>query len=299
MLRSTPWIIFSAALLCAYPLHGGEPHDEPPPELTSEEFMVANTLWTLLHETAHALIDELDIPVFGHEEDAADQIATIALLHGTTDLGVPDSVAEVESVIAAAQAWRVEWELDKRAGTQTVYWDSHSLDIQRFYNILCLLYGSDPEKYDEVQGQLGLPYQRAFACVDYEHEQARRAVTGTTEAYGLEKDDNAVRGHILVVYEKPLNEERQRIAEAIQQAGIAELVAKHTERLHTLPSDITIVFASCFGDETAFWRSDRKEIVMCYDLLERFLYLYQAKQCLEMTGISDEDLQACLRQRPN
>jgi len=287
-------IVFFTAFLILTPTAHSEPSDVPTPEITVEEFLVANTLWTLLHETAHALIEELDIPLFGHEEDAADQVATIALLHGTTDLGVPESIPEVDVVIAAAQAWRIEWELEEREGVQAAYWDTHPLDIQRFYNMMCLLYGSDPDKYEEVETQLGLPYQRAFACADYEHEQARRAVNRTIEVYGSLYDSDNTRGKVRVIFEKPLNEELQRIAAIVEKAGVAELVADHMERLVVLPNDISIVFIACMGDETAFWRRDRREIVMCYDLLERFLYLYQARRCFDTPGLSEEKMDECL-----
>ena len=43
-------------------------------------FVLANLEFTLLHEFGHALIDDLQLPVFGMEEDAADRIAIIAML---------------------------------------------------------------------------------------------------------------------------------------------------------------------------------------------------------------------------
>jgi hypothetical protein len=294
ILGATRWIICFTALLCAVPLAGGETHEEPPQALTGEQFMLANALWTLLHETAHAVINELDILFLGSEEDAADQLATIALLRHEPDFGAADGVGQVETVIAAATAWRIEWELEKREGSPAAYWDSHSLSIQRFYNMMCLLYGSDPDKYDKVQQQLGLPYERAWACVDYENKRAQRAVQRIIDTHSRQQRDGADRGKISVVYEKPLPGEHQQIAAAIRQAGIAERLATRTEKMLVLPKDITIVFARCDNDATAFWRQDSKEIVMCYELLSRFLYLYQAKQCLEMTAMTDEELTACL-----
>ncbi len=256
--------------------------------------MVANALWTLLHETAHAVIEEMDIVFLGSEEDAADQLATIALLRGDPDFDLPGGVTAVESVIAAATAWRIEWELEKREGTEASYWDSHSLSIQRFYNMMCLLYGSDPEKYDEMEGHLGLPYERAYGCVDYESARARRAVERIIQAYGPQQGGDANQGKVLVNYEKTFTSEQHAIVAVIRKAGIAERIAGRAERMLALPNDITIVFAQCAGDETAFWRQDSKEIVMCYELLARFLYLYQAKQCLENSNMTDKDLDLCL-----
>jgi hypothetical protein len=294
MFGASRWLIYIIALLLASPVSGGEPHDKPLRALTSEEFMVANALWTLLHETAHAVIAQMDLPFFGSEEDAADQIATIVLLRGNAYFDVADSVAEVETVIAAATAWRVEWELEQRDGIAAAYWESRPLSIQRFYTMMCLLYGSDPDKYGQTQEQLGLPYEGAYGCLDYENERARRAVQWLIEARGRQQNDARSHGKVFIVYEKTLTKKQHAMAAAIQRAGIAQRVARHIESMQAFGNDITIAFAQCAGQATAFWRQDSQEIVLCYELLSRFLYLYQAKQCLEQTGLSEADLDACL-----
>src|SRR5258708_1207787 len=43
----------------------------------SVEFVTGNVLFVLAHETAHAMIGEMGIPVLGKEEDAPDALATI------------------------------------------------------------------------------------------------------------------------------------------------------------------------------------------------------------------------------
>ena len=98
----TRWIVFLAILVQASLLSGGEPDAKPGNELSAEEFMLANALWTLLHETAHAVIDELDILFLGSEEDAADQLATIALLRGDPDFDLSEKISAADAVIAAA-----------------------------------------------------------------------------------------------------------------------------------------------------------------------------------------------------
>lgn len=263
----------------------------PPPEI---RFVIGNTLWTLVHEMGHALIAELDIAILGSEEDAADCIATIGLLHGSTDFGIPNQLDEIEFLVATAEAWRVEWELERLLRTAAPYADTHSLDIQRFYNILCLLYGSDPERYGELTTSLGLPFDRALGCAEYEHEQALRGVNYLITMFGPIHQDAPEDSRIRVVYERPLDERRARVADIVRTSRVAELVARQTERLFILPEQIQIVFMNCLGQETAFWRDDRKEIVFCYELLERFEYLHRAKGCLEDGSLGDEALRMCL-----
>ena len=49
---------------------------------------VITGMWagTLLHETGHAMFDMLDVPVFGREEDAADEVAAFIALQFNKDV---------------------------------------------------------------------------------------------------------------------------------------------------------------------------------------------------------------------
>jgi hypothetical protein len=110
------------------------------------------------HELGHALISIFDIPYTGRQEDAVDQFSSILLL----------SQGKANSVLAGASFF------GESRGGDTPYWDEHSLDQQRFYDIVCLLYGSNPEAYDGLLlreagfgfgGSEGiLPKQRAARC---------------------------------------------------------------------------------------------------------------------------------------
>ncbi len=142
-----------------------------------------------------------------------------------------------------------------------------------------------------------MPYEHALGCVDEEYERAPRAVKWIIDTYGRQRGNATPQGAVSVVYEKPLTREHKEIAPTIKRAGIAELVAKRAESTLALPDDITIVFTPCLSGATAFWHSERKEIVMCYELLARFLYFSKARQCLEMAG--DEKIEACLARTKN
>ena len=62
-----------------------------------------------------------------------------------------------------------------RALEEVREWDSHALDAQRFYNLACLAYGSDPRQLEWIIQATGLPEQRAFYC-DQEYQQVLHAV---------------------------------------------------------------------------------------------------------------------------
>jgi Putative metallopeptidase len=117
------------------------------------------TVSIFLHELAHALIDGWQLPITGREEDAADQFATLMLLNG-----IPDG-----EQMALNGALSFELFADLQKGQNKALWDLHSLDEQRFYDTLCLIYGHSPEKYDYLITNGTLPEERAQFCKeDYE-----------------------------------------------------------------------------------------------------------------------------------
>ncbi|WP_241901335.1 DUF4344 domain-containing metallopeptidase [Vibrio sp. 10N.286.49.B3] len=104
-------------------------------------------LHTLLHEMAHALIADNQIPILAKEEDAADNLAAIMMINYVEQ---GDSAA-----INAADIFALEAEGKPEYYELGDYIDEHSFDLQRYFATLCLVYGSDPKKHktllDEVE----------------------------------------------------------------------------------------------------------------------------------------------------
>jgi hypothetical protein len=106
----------------------------------------------LYHELGHALIDVLDLPALGREEDSADQFAAYVLVDGTGD----GERAALDGVVALG---RLDAEFDDLA-----YADEHSLGVQRFYNVACWVYGRDPAAHARFLERGTLPAERAERC---------------------------------------------------------------------------------------------------------------------------------------
>lgn len=111
------------------------------------------TMFTFFHEMGHALIHIYDLPITGREEDAVDQLAALILLQGGEE-GENAAIDGANSFVSDQ-----EEEMDDLA-----FWDEHSLDDQRFYNILCWIYGKDPEGYEYFVEDETLPANRAARC---------------------------------------------------------------------------------------------------------------------------------------
>jgi hypothetical protein len=111
--------------------------------------------FAFLHEIGHALIHNYKLPITGNEEDAADRCSSFINIEELGDEGV-------RAVLAAADAFHIESKrgsIDKRSMA-----DEHLLQEQRFYNSLCMLYGSDSSKYDYLVEDGYLPEERAVRC---------------------------------------------------------------------------------------------------------------------------------------
>lgn len=124
---------------------------------------VYNTiLFIYAHERGHALIDVYNLPITGREEDVADQIAF--------DYSV---IAQQEAITDAA-TWFLLTSEDVDAN-YLPFFDEHSFDKQRYYNFLCWLYGTEPEKYAHVVDDGYLPKERAERC-PYESYKVREGM---------------------------------------------------------------------------------------------------------------------------
>lgn len=104
------------------------------------------------HELAHCLIHVLDLPITGREEDAADQLATLFFIKGSSgDKALSGAVFFLNSSM-------------ENGPFDQPFWDEHSFNVQRFYDITCLVYGSDPDKFASLVTSNTLPAQRARRC---------------------------------------------------------------------------------------------------------------------------------------
>ncbi len=117
-----------------------------------ERAILGAASFLLYHELGHALIDVLDLPALGREEDSADQLATYILADGTPE-------GERAAMDGAVALGRFDADFSDMA-----FADEHSLGVQRFYNVACWVYGSDPAGHAHFLDAGTLPEERAERC---------------------------------------------------------------------------------------------------------------------------------------
>jgi len=232
-------------------------------------FVLGNLEYILLHEIAHMLVNDLEIPVIGSEESAADYLATSALIRA--DRFDPDRADRARNFLfATANGLASAWDFNASAGVDVQYWDSHALTIQRFYQIVCLIYGSDPVRYAEIPSQVGMPAQRAARCPT-EYERADRSMQWLLENYGRREGD-AENPPIDVVFERPPTRVSQRVAEAVRSSDMLDNTIRRLQERFTIPQSFRIAFRGC-AEPQARWLPDAREITVCYALVDSYYAL--------------------------
>ncbi|HEX8846131.1 MAG TPA: DUF4344 domain-containing metallopeptidase [Pyrinomonadaceae bacterium] len=124
-----------------------------------EEAVGGAETYVFFHELGHALVDVLNLPSTGKEEDAVDQLSVYILVDSGGDEGE-------KMALSGAFWWWKRYKQAEEAGIplQNLNWaDEHSMDGARAYNILCWIYGHSPQKYANIVNN-PLPEARAVRC---------------------------------------------------------------------------------------------------------------------------------------
>lgn len=142
-------------------------------ELSNDEYdkaIIDTWIFIFYHETGHALVNVLDLPMTGGEEDSVDAFATFILT-----LGDYSDAALNGAIFFLLDAQTTDLE-------DLPLWDEHSLGDQRFYNIICWVYGSNPQEYSYLVEEGILPESRAEIC-PAEYQQIATSWDRITEPY--------------------------------------------------------------------------------------------------------------------
>ncbi len=223
------------------------------------EFVAGNTLFVIYHEGGHMLVSELELPVLAQEEDAVDNLATISMLAADTD--------DMDLYLYHAMAgWFLMSEDNYEA---LVFYDTHDLNEQRGYRMLCMMVGADEDAFLDLAEDLGLPDDRIESCA-FDYEQASDAWEIVTDPFLREEDTPA--GKIRIVYDD-IPAELNLLAVFLKEQELLELVADELDTYYDLPEDVTFRAAECRTDN-AFWDPNIREVTICYELLGGFAELY-------------------------
>jgi hypothetical protein len=236
-----------------------------PPEYVQSlvEFVSGNMLFVLYHELAHAAITQMGLPVLGRMEDAADTFATLRLIRVGSDFS--------RHVLAnAAKGWFLADKRDQKTGDKVEFYDEHGLDQQRAYQIVCLMVGSDDEKFKDLAKETKLPEERQDTCAG-DYSNAAFSWDLVLKPYRRAPDQPETKIDVVYGFAEGRAAVAQRVNRSIQ---LLETVAKHAAEDFVWPAPFSLEMQTC-GYPNARWDLQNHKLIMCYELAADFADLYR------------------------
>jgi Putative metallopeptidase len=133
------------------------PEQTTPTGIAPIDTVIGPLLDVFLHEAAHAIFASLRTPLFGREEDAADQFSAYMMLKFDKD-------EARRLILGSAYQYKGDMASPTLTIEQQKFADEHGTPAQRFFNLLCTAYGSDPNLFADVVEKGFLPEDRAVGC---------------------------------------------------------------------------------------------------------------------------------------
>ncbi len=261
----------SGSACTAQPANETQAQAEAQPNAASEkldpadaaEFALGNTFFVMFHEVGHALIAEFELPVLGREEDAVDNFASVMLAPGEEDDERDSTI--LTYAIAGWFASAAQQGLEDIA-----WWDEHGPDMQRAYQIACLLYGSAEKTYDELADDIELPVERRERC-GTEYQSTLQSWTALLAPYAIAEGTSSPT-KITVSYDAAGGFVAER--DMLRDSKLMEAVAEAASESFRLPRDLKLKGSQCGGEANAWWDPEAAEITICYELVRNYLELY-------------------------
>lgn len=248
--------VFAATM--AMPVMSQELTEEQVEQAT--EFALNNSTFVVEHEIGHLFIAEYQFPVLGKEEDAADSLAALLLLQQESEEGN-------QALINSADGWYLS-DTSKKELEEADFYDEHSLDIQRAYQIVCLMVGANPQTFAEVANDFQMDADRQESCgADYE------TAAGSWDS--LLQPHEGKGGNIEVTYEDG-GTDYADIEQLLKDSGFLERAAASITDKYELPRDLSFVGKAC-GEENAFYSYEEGGITFCYEMVALFFNLIETE----------------------
>jgi|SRR5579871_2218996 len=151
------------------------PKETTPAGITPQDALVGQFLFAILHESGHAMFDIFQTPIWGHQEDSADQFATYIMLQ----FGAGKAHRLIKGAAYAYHGYIKQLKDKPEVRMPLAAFSSdHGQPEERFYNLVCMAYGYDPKEFAEAVSGDWLPESRAKKC-KWQYEDAQYAFQQT------------------------------------------------------------------------------------------------------------------------
>jgi hypothetical protein len=209
-------------------------------------------------------MQEMALPILGRQEDQADNFAIINLLN------IGNKVSH-RVLVEAAKGWFLSDRRDRRDGEPQAYFDEHGLDQQRAYNIVCLVYGSDPAKMTDLADETKLPKDRRDSCVTSDYPSISSSWMSVLAPHRRAPDQPKTK--IEVIYGEGRGD-LEGFARGMRTIDTLNIVADLMSDALAWPQPFVIESQTC-GEINAHWVPSTRRLTVCYELAQDFGTLYR------------------------
>jgi hypothetical protein len=209
---------------------------------------------------AHLLVDQLRLPVLGRDEDAAENFATYVLL-------LRGSAAADQAIADAAFGCPLSGVAIGNDFEKSDFYNEHSLEQQRAYQIVCLMVGKDAATFSLFADDYGMDRDRQEKC-SREYGKLERSIHTTVGRY-LKVDAKGT--EVNITYHS-VSGKLKLVADAFRRSGVFENVAEEVRANYALSYPVSFRAKHC-GEPNAFYDAARVEIVYCCEFMDDMLKL--------------------------
>src|SRR5690348_11391423 len=138
--------------------------------VTMKEAICGQLFFAVAHELGHAMFDIFDVPVFGRQEDAADEFATYIMLQ----FGGEQALQLIDGAAYGYHAYITDLDTKPQVTLPLAAFSSdHGAPQERYFNLICIAYGYDHRLFSLEMHKL--PTSRAKSC-KFEYEDLKFAM---------------------------------------------------------------------------------------------------------------------------
>jgi hypothetical protein len=156
-----------------------------------------------------------------------------------------------------------------------------ALDQDRRRALVCLIFGADPQNQSGLAHRAGLGEADRAACTQRYQEVRKkwaewllpyRRTAGMPMPLRASPDGAPSEGEptLRLSFAPSIDAGDQAVADAMQKNGLFQVLTDDLNKTLVMPQPMTALLTQC-GEARAFYNPDRREAVLCYELLAALL----------------------------